>query len=367
MALFLVGVVCGFLVMENVDLTFLSELSPRMKFLGYVLLIALIWLAYFLQIIVHEAGHLVFGLLSGYRFSSFRVGKWMLLKKNGKMTIKKFFLAGTGGQCLMIPPNTDEKKPPIAWFLLGGSIMNLISGTLFLVLALLTQAWIWVSLFCGMSAFFGFLYALVNGIPMKTNLIANDGANVLSLRKDADAARDFCRHLMINAKNTEGIRLRDMPSEWFDFPSAEALQNNAFAETAVFACNRLMDEQDFVQAEDRMQYLLRTDTAMAGVHRKLLICDLLYCELIGERRAEVLGELYTKEQYNFMRSMQSFPSVIRTEYAYARLYQHDSNKAAKLKAEFGKISKTYPNEGDLACEKELIKRVDDVVRSSEPE
>ena len=68
-----------------------------------------------------------------------------------------------------------------------------------------------------------------------------------------------------------------------------------------------------------------------------------------------------------MRSMQSFPSVIRTEYAYARLYQHDSNKAAKLKAEFEKISKTYPNEGDLACEKELIKRVDDVVRSSEPE
>ena len=66
-----------------------------------------------------------------------------------------------------------------------------------------------------------------------------------------------------------------------------------------------------------------------------------------------------------MRSMQNFPSVIRTEYAYAKLYQHDSGKATKLKDDFARISKTYPNEGDLACERELMKLVDEIVRSGE--
>ena len=363
--LFLIGVICGFWVMENVDFSFLSELSPRMKFLGYILFIAIIWISYFLQIIVHEVGHLIFGLLSGYRFSSFRVGKWMLLKKGGKLSFKQFSLAGTGGQCLMIPPETYEKKPPVAWLLLGGAIFNFINGVAFLLLAFFVDCSIWLSLFFGMSAFFAFLYALTNGIPMKTNLVSNDGATVLALCRDADAASDFCRHLTINAQNTEGVRLSEMPCEWFAFPAEEKLQNNAFAETAVFACNRLMDEKRVEDAAERIRYLLGADTALAGVHRKLLICDLIYCELIGERRVDILGELYTREQYNFMRSMQNFPSVIRTEYAYAKLYQHDSGKATKLKDEFARISKTYPNEGDLACERELMKLVDEIVRSRE--
>ena len=57
-------------------------LSPAMKDIKdkamgrYLLDIAgvllLLLLAFFIQIIIHEAGHLVFGLMSGYRFSSFR-------------------------------------------------------------------------------------------------------------------------------------------------------------------------------------------------------------------------------------------------------------------------------------------------------
>lgn len=35
----------------------------------YLIIIG-IWLAWCIQIVIHEAGHLVFGLISGYRFIS---------------------------------------------------------------------------------------------------------------------------------------------------------------------------------------------------------------------------------------------------------------------------------------------------------
>ena len=40
-------------------------------------------------IIIHELGHLIFGLLSGYKFSSFRIGNIMLVKTGGKLKFKK--------------------------------------------------------------------------------------------------------------------------------------------------------------------------------------------------------------------------------------------------------------------------------------
>ena len=361
--IFLLGVVLGVLSIQFVDLSFLSELSPRLRFLGYVLLIAIVFAAYFLQVIVHEAGHLVFGLLSKFRFQSFRVGSIMLIKKQGRYTFRKYVLAGTGGQCLMIPPCEEEiTRARVGWFLMGGSIFNLALGGACLAIVLLLKVNVWILIFLGMSAAFGLLFALLNGIPMRTGMIANDGANALALKRDADAARELCCHLTINAQNMEGVRLRDMPAEWFAFPNAEQLKNNAYAERAVFACNRLMDEMRFAEAAEQMRSLLDADSAMVGVHRNLLICDLLYCELVGECREEILATLYTRELMKFIHTMQSFPSVIRTEYAFGRLYDRTSKKASLMRAAFEKCEKNHPSEGDLAMERELMKHVDHVAR-----
>lgn len=44
----------------------------------------------FLTIIIHESGHLVMGLLTGYRFSSFRISSFLLQKDNGKLKLRRF-------------------------------------------------------------------------------------------------------------------------------------------------------------------------------------------------------------------------------------------------------------------------------------
>ena len=70
--------------------------------------LALAALAYFLQVTVHEGGHLVCGLLTGYRPLSFRIGRVLLVKLDGRWRVRSLHIPGTGGQCLMAPP---ERTP----------------------------------------------------------------------------------------------------------------------------------------------------------------------------------------------------------------------------------------------------------------
>ena len=52
--------------------------------------------------------------------------------------------------------------------------------------------------------------------------------------------------------------------------------------------------------------------------------------------------------------MKTFPSVLRTEYAYALLGEKDIDKAQKIKDQFEKCAKTYPYPSDIDSERELM-------------
>ena len=68
--------------------------------------------AFFLQVFFHESGHLIFGLLTGYRFVSFRIGHLMFVRQDGVMNIRRMSITGTGGQCLMAPPEPYSPAMP---------------------------------------------------------------------------------------------------------------------------------------------------------------------------------------------------------------------------------------------------------------
>ena len=86
----------------------LFEIVEGVSFGEYLLhvawLIVMMTAAFYLQTILHEGGHLVCGLLTGYRFVSFRIGSWMVQRENGRLRFHRYTLAGTAGQCLLAPP-----------------------------------------------------------------------------------------------------------------------------------------------------------------------------------------------------------------------------------------------------------------------
>ena len=145
-----------------------------------------------------------------------------------------------------------------------------------------------------------------------------------------------------------------MPDDWFEMPSNEAMKNNLVAAIGVSVCNRLMDQHRFEEADAHMANILSIESGIIGLYRNLVICDRLYYELIHENRSGVVASFYTKEQQKFMKAMRTFPSLIRTEYAYALLVEKDPSKAAKAMEVFEKVAKTYPYPNDINSERELI-------------
>lgn len=348
------GGFCGVMIARHMDTISTPDQTMGESLVLFAGMILVLYALLFLQIVVHEGGHLIFGLLSGYRFLSFRVGSFMWIKLEGKLRFKRLSLAGTGGQCLMDPPDMVDGKLPVVLYNLGGSILNLISALLCAGLFVLTQDLAFWPIVFLMAALIGVIYALINGIPLRMGAVDNDGHNALSLGKDPAALRSFWIQMKMAALQAQGVRLKDMPEEWFELPEEEGMKNSLVAVLAVFRCNRLMEEHKFQAAREEMTKLVSGENALMGIYQNLLTCDLIYCECLFENRPDRLERMLTKGQKKFMKNMKKFPSVLRTQYAYALLGEGDQAKAEKIRKEFEKVGKSYPYPIEWEGERELM-------------
>lgn len=349
----LIGAFCGLIMVWYIDRSSADTLLYQ-EILYLVGLFLGMYVALFFHMIVHEAGHLVFGLMTGYRFSSFRIASFMWLKENGKLKLKRLTVAGTGGQCLMTPPDLKDGKIPLVLYNLGGSLINVTVASLFFVFYLIFPNVPFLSPLLLIFAAVGLMTALMNGIPMRMGTVDNDGYNAFALSRNREAVEAFWVQLKVVEQSSKGVRLKDMPAEWFLVPTDEAMKNSMVATRCVFTCNRLMDEGKFGEADALMSHLLEIESGIVGLHRDLLVCDRIYVELIGENRNEIIQRMMSKEQKKFMKAMKRFPSVLRTQYVLALLMEKDVAKAETIKGDFEKVAKTYPYPQDVDSERELM-------------
>ena len=350
---FAVGILFFAIAVGAIVLLSVTLLSGFFNPFEVILGLAGIMLLAYISIIVHEAGHLIFGLMSGYGFSSFRIGSLMWVKQGGKIRLRRFSLAGTGGQCLMVPKGESESRAQFITFNLGGVYANVILSCLFGLLYFLSLRVILLTLVFLFGAIVSFFVAITNGIPIALGGIANDGMNALHLSKNTDAAIAFRNQLLMNAAQTNGTSLEQMPDEWFELPEGADMQNVHCASIAVFRANRCFATQDMLTAENEIIRVLHSGYNIIGLHRSLLTLDLIYCRLVNDSDADI-SSLLTPELKKIMHAMRTFPAVIRTEYTIALLAENDENKAAKILEEFDKKAKNYPYQQDAAFERGLI-------------
>lgn len=203
--------------MAQIGENFLSTDFVEMAYAG-VLSIVLFALCMVIQIIGHEGGHLVGGLLTGYRFVSFRIFSLTLLRRDGRWTVRRFSLAGTGGQCLLSPPDMLAERIPFVIYNAGGVAFNLIT-----ILLAAVAAWAHPGnlsevqfLFLLMLALSGLFTFILNGIPITAAGMPNDAHNIMTLWRHPETRRHFILQLRVNALAQDGTRLKDMPDEWFE-------------------------------------------------------------------------------------------------------------------------------------------------------
>lgn len=343
----LVGLALGLVLV-----CFLPRLGPlRLLALLLVFLLSMA-VALVLQLLLHEMGHCLLGLLTGYRLVSFRLGNRLFLREGGRWRCAQFRLPGTAGQCLMAPP--DREPFPCALYNLGGILLNLLSAltALALWICLPRSPWSAIPLWTFLAT--GVAFALANAVPRLDQGVANDGYNQRCLRRNPGSREAFRNTLRIHARLAQGDRLRDMPDAWFRLPKNADQASPLVCGLAVQALSRQLDLQQLAGARAACDRLLQAP-GLLGLHRSLVQGELLYLELLGPRRRDWIDALFTPELRSFLERLQGTnPTALRLLYAQALLAAEDEEAANRYLEAFQALGERYPYRGDYAQEQELV-------------
>ena len=81
----------GLIIIAYINVEIFTYIINKLGIVGIVIGIGVLSLNFmliiFVPIIIHESGHLIFGKLTGYKYVSYRIGPYMLIKNNGKLNI----------------------------------------------------------------------------------------------------------------------------------------------------------------------------------------------------------------------------------------------------------------------------------------
>ena len=290
-------------------------------------------IAFVLHIIVHEAGHLFFGLLSGYKFISFRVFDFKIIKdENGKLKIRYERLAGTGGQCLMRAPEYVEGKFKYKLYLLGGVTFNLVFSIVFwLVLP---------SYYTLLFALIGFALAFLNLIPMGFN----DGMTFYHVSKDETTR--FILFLQLEYIYYQSIGknlLIEKPEIVEKINSLEITKNNYLTDSLEFIKLEGLEyffDFDTLYTETRKLYIERDD--LLTVYKVELMALLVKLISLVNPEDELLEELMNDKTL-LARFKQKNPQTKNILATYEWGVKLDDEKAMILIEEARKLKNKAPN------------------------
>ena len=323
-----VGAVVGYFVGKTAGDTLSGVDKPNI-----ILFLITGVIAFILHIIVHEAGHLVFGLLSGYKFVSFRVFDFKIIKdENGKLSFRYEKIAGTGGQCLMRAPEYVKGKFKYKLYLLGGVIFNVLFSIVFWLIL--------PSYYTLLFALIGFTLAFLNLIPMGFN----DGMTFYHASKDETTR--FVLYLQLEYVYYQSIGknlLIERPEVVEKINSMEITKTNYLTDSLEFIKLDGLEyffEFNTLYNESRKLYVERDD--VLPVYKVELMALLVKLISLVNPEDELLEELM-KNKALLARLKQKNPQTKNVLATYEYGVKLDDEKALGLIAEARKIKNKAPN------------------------
>jgi len=315
-------------------------------------------LFYFFHIIIHEAGHLIGGLCTGWEFLSFRVGNLTLIRREGKFEWKKHTVMGTGGQCLMIPPQCGYEECPFYLYLLLGGCANLLTGGIALGIGLFTGGV--ARILCVLFAIMGFATGLSNLFPAKLSGIANDGYQIFFELPGGKEARKYVYCLlMANAVVTQADSTKAIPESVRKI--IMELDDKDFSN--ISAVNLLFFKANILQEEERYEEVREIFQKIADMPGVLQLfkneanCELLYYEIMGDCNGEKIEAIYDKKLMDYIKLTAMYPSRKRLMYAYHLIYKKDEAEADKEYQALLKTMETHPIRVECVMEMKEAQRV----------
>ena len=309
--------------------------------LALFLIIAAV-IAYILSVFVHETGHLLFGLLTGYRPVSFRIFSFVIKKKNGRwrIGIEPAPMPGIAGQCLMAPPRKVNGQFPYRLCNAGGVLLGfIVSAAALILLYTLSPSYI-PRLLLFYIGWLGLFFSLVNAVPTSGKRLSNDGTNGRAAKRSIAARNALWNQLEYMALLAEGTRTRDMPEELFFLPEERDLDSALTVCEGMMYIDRLEDTGDYAGARDAANHLLKA-RVLLPLYRACLLSELLFLELVLDARPEEIDRLHREVEAS-LPLLKHHASTYRTLYAFALLSSEDESAAAEALARFESLAARNP-------------------------
>lgn len=324
------------------------------KVLGIVWILVAVLLAAVLSIIIHEGGHLVAGLLTGYKFVSFRFFNWTLIRKDGRLQWRNFELEGTGGQCLMAPPDKPLEEIDTRWYNAGGVLANAITTLLSILLIWACDLPDWLDILLGVMALFGVWGALTNGIPMKLGGVANDGYNLLQLEKDQAAKQTFCNVLELNARNQDGETYGQMPERLFNIPDPIDWKNPMHVAAVLASATRKQAQHQWEESYQQLTEASRHKSEILALYQ-LELENMMTLACIATDRDDEARQHYTDEVAKYVtRHAPTMSDKQMTTMAVALALEGDRPKAENILGKLEAERHKYIHQGDVAMSLDLM-------------
>lgn len=313
----------------------------------------------FVIVTLHEAGHLVCGLYSGYKFVSFRIFNLTFIRIDGKMRVKRFAIAGTGGQCLLSPPDLPIEKIPTALYNAGGILANLL--LLFIsVFVLCTSSNPYVTEVMAIFVIVDLLFIIINGVPMKLGGVANDAYNMIHLRKNPLSKQAFMTQLRSNALIQDGIRPKDMPAGWFEWETDIDYRNALEVSIPLMYASRKIDEMEWSIAYEEFEELYGHKSELMQLYVNEIACELAFCAMITGRLDEAEKLLDSKLRKYIEAYKKVMSSKMRVLCAVALYIDNDRDKAESIYKSLEASKDKYLLQGEVKSDLAIMERMLDV-------
>lgn len=330
--------------------------SSSSVIIAFHLLISFMFLclAFIFNIFIYEIGRLIFGLMTGYKFLSFRISNIVIIRNFGRLIIKKNKSVRTSGNCVMLPPIKNNGKIPYYFYNKGGAILN------FLLLP-------WYALLCSkinsdllkmivvllMIMSITSIVISVFGGSTNNEYITDKSYNVTLFKRKRKALQAFYIEMKIYEKILKGVRLQNLSDKYFEILNEYSVDNCFMEAVEAIYYKKLIDMHEFDRAKIRIEKILEADKKISDTYKCLLTCDYIYCQLVSGNIFKA-KKAYTNEIKKLMNSMKKNLTVIRTRYSYALLVDDSLSEAGKQRKLFDRLSKKYPYKVEIGSEKELI-------------
>lgn len=305
--------------------------------------------------IIHEFGHLVTGLISGYKYVFFRIWKFALVKESGKIKIKNFHIPGTLGQCLMAPPSIKENGTfPFLFYNLGGIIFNFLFSIIGLIVIAFSPLGLFISFLLSFSLV-GIYLGGTNSYPF--GFVPNDGTNIQSLLRSDDSKKAFYNALLLNEKT---VRDKVSKKELKKYVSKDLYKD--FNEPVVQGVvseyvSVLIEENKLLEALKLANFLLNQKN-MSIILRNLLRLDkMTIFLLLGDKKG--IENLLKNNSFKKALNSKGDSSIERLKYMYYSLYEKDENKSKLALNNFNKLSESTLINSSTEYDKKLIDFTDE--------